>query len=134
MDSKKILSIDGKKLMPYQGLSHKLDNLLHSHEVNSFLQYEGKSILIYKIGLSNNPTFLIFRIMEIFKLIQLDDENQQDDIHEFFLWLKDIFLPFLEKIEQFMIDVRIQINNYLEERKVPTIEKILEVLSNHFSV
>ena len=40
MDSKKILSIDGKRLMPYQGLSHILDNLLHDSEsvvyVNSF--------------------------------------------------------------------------------------------------
>jgi hypothetical protein len=133
MDSKIISSIDGTRLMPYQGLSHKLDNLLHSHEVNSFLRYEGESILIYKKGLFDNPTFLVFRIVEIFKMIQLDDENQQDDIRKFFLWLKEIFLPFLAKIEQFMVDVRTQVNNYLEERKAPTIETMIEDLSKHFA-
>lgn len=134
MNSRIILSIDGKSTMTYQGLSHKLDNLLNLPEVNSFLKYEGDSILIYKFGLFNNPTFLVFRIVEIFKMIQLDDRDQQDDIRQFFLWLKNILLPFLAKIEQFMVDVRTQVNNYLEEREVPTIEKILEVLSNHFSV
>ena len=133
MDSKIISSIDGTRLMPYQGLSHKLDNLLHSHEVNSFLLYEGDLIFIYKFGLFNNPTNLVFRILEIFEMIQLDARDQQDDIREFFLWLKDIFLPFLAKIEQFMVDVRTQVNNYLEERKVPTIETMIEVLSKHFA-
>jgi len=62
MNFVKISNIDGKRLMPYQGLSHKLDNLLYSHEVKSFMQYEEKCILIYKMGLFNNPTFLVFRI------------------------------------------------------------------------
>jgi len=30
-----------------------------------------------------------------------------------------------------MGDVRTQVNNYLEERKVPTIEAMIEILSKH---
>lgn len=135
MDSKIIIfsNGDGKKMMPYQGLSHKLYLLLNSHEVKSFLLYEGDLIFIYKFGLFDNPTCLVFRILEIFKMIQWDARDQQDDIREFFLWLKNIFLPFLAKIKQFMVDVRTQVNNYLKERKVPTIERMIENLSKHFA-
>jgi hypothetical protein len=133
-DFRVIRSIHGDRFLEYQGIQHDLDNLLNSQEVVSILRYSGDLFFIYIKGLFDNPSFLVFRISTIFWKIHTDLPEQQKDILDFFFWLRDKFLPFLARAEQFMPDVRSQVNQYLEERQVPSIENILDILRKHFTM
>ena len=128
-----IWSIDGKRLMERQSLEHDLDNLCNSPEVFWFLKYEGVDPSMFKFGLFNNPSRVAPRICIIFKKIQIELPEQQADLLDFFIWLKDKFLPFLARAEQFVPDVRSQVDEYLRENKVPTIENMLNLFRKHFS-
>ena len=128
-----ILSINGQRMMVHQSLEHDLDNLCNSSEVFWFLQYEGIESSMFKFGLFNNPSRVAHRICIIFKKIQIELPEQQADLLNFFIWLKDMFMPFLARAEQFIPDVRSQVDEYLRENKVPTIENMMKILRKHFS-
>jgi hypothetical protein len=109
-----------------------MDNLLNSDEVRGgILQYDGDLVFIYKKGLFDNPSFLVFRIFTIFGKIRLDFPEHQQNIAEFFFWLKDMFLPFLARAEPFIPDISRQVDQYLQERNVPTIENLLNIYQGH---
>ena len=130
-EKKWIRSINGRKMMEYDGLAHRLDNL-NSIEVTGILSYKEDCIFIYRIGLYENPSFLLFRIYSIFSKIRLYDPEQQDDILNFFVWLKDMFMPFLARVERYIPDVRNQADMYMLERGIPTIENMLNLFQDHF--
>lgn len=128
-----ILSLDGTKMIEYQSLQHDMDNLLHSDDVWGILQYHGNLVFIYRRGLFDNPSFLGFRICTIFWKIRLDLPEQQEDILDFFFWLRDMFMPFLARAEKYIPDVRKQVDDYLADRNVPTVGNMLSLFRNHFS-
>jgi hypothetical protein len=118
--------------MEYDGLAHRLDNL-KSIEVTGILSYNKDCVFIYRIGLYENPSFLLFRIFSIFSMIRLYDPEQQDDILNFFVWLKDMFMPFLARVERYIPDVRNEADMYMLKRGIPTIENMLNLFQDHFS-
>jgi hypothetical protein len=120
-------------MMKYQSLQHDMDNLLHSDEVLGILQYHGNLVFIYRRGLFDNPSFLVFRICTIFWKIRLDLPDQQDDTLDFFFWLRDMFMPFLAQAEQYIPDVRQMVDDYMGDRNVPTVENMLSLFRTHFS-
>lgn len=133
-DFRVILSIHGDRFLKYQGLQHDLVNLLNSQEVVSILRYSGDFCFIYRKGLFDNPSFLLFRISSIYRKIHLDLPNQQKEILHFFFWLRDKFLPFLARVERFEPNIRSEVVQYLQERNVPPVENILDALWKHFTV
>lgn len=132
--SRVIPSIRGDCSLEYQGLQHDLDNLLNSQEVMSILEYSGDFSFIYRKGLFDNPSFLLFRISTIFWKIHTDLPEQQKDILNFFFWLRDMLLPFLDRVERFEPNIRSEVVQYLQERNVPPVENILDTLWKHFTV
>ena len=130
--AKLIWSIDGRRKMEYQSLAHDMDNLLHSIETVRILQYYGNEEVIYRRGLFDNPSLLAFRIYIIFRNVRIDLPEQQEDILNFLFWLLDRFLPFLTRAEQVIPDVRTQVDQYLQERNVPTVQILVQMFQNHF--
>lgn len=129
-----IRSIHGDRFLEYQGIQHDLDNLLNSQEVVSILRYSGDLFFRYIKGLFDNPSFLVFRISTIFLKVRQDLPEQQKDILDFFFWLRDMFLPFLARVERFVPNIRSEVVQYLQERNVPPVENILDTLWKHFTV
>jgi hypothetical protein len=127
-----IWSIDGRRRMVYQSLAHDMDNLLHSLEAQRIVQYDGNESFIYHFGLFGNFSFLAYRICHIFWKIRKDLPDQQEDILNFLFWLLDMFLPFLARAEQFIPNIRREVDEYLQERDVPTVENLVRMFQNHF--
>jgi hypothetical protein len=127
-----ILSRDGQRMMGYQSLAHHLDNLINSHEVQAIVQYNGNQGWMYKFGLFRNPSLLAYRICSIFFNIRKDLPEQQEDILNFLFWLEDLFVPFLTRAEQFIPNVRDEVDQYLQEQNVPTVQSLVQMLQKHF--
>ena len=88
----------------------------------------------YKTLLLDKPFDLRNTICNIFLQIHLDDLGQQREILDFFMWLKEKFMPFLARAEQFMLRVRYQLDSFLRERHAPHLQEMLSTLRNHFIV
>ena len=121
------------RLVPYDGFSHRVNNL-SSDVVALILQYKGREHDILRMGLFDNPSFLVPRIMSINAVMDLQAPDQQDDILEFFEWLNNMFKPFLAHVQGVIPDVYRQIDSYLIERRPGlTFEKIMDVLDEHIN-
>jgi len=77
---------------------------------------------------------LAYRIYSIFGKIRKDMPEQQDDILKFLVWLKDLFVPFLTRAEQFIPDIRRQVDEYLQEQNVPTVQDLVRIFQSHFKI
>ena len=130
---KKLFRLPDGRHVEYQGLGHFVSNL-QLREVAAICAFRGDIPWIFEKGLFDNPSLVVPRIADIYRLIRLDDPEQQPDIFEFLLWLVETCLPFLDHAEQHMPDVRHQIDSYLSQRRVPPLHEILCCLKNHFFV
>ena len=111
-----------------------MDNLINSLEVQGIMQYRDNQACFYSFGLFNNPSMLAYRIYSIFGKIRKDMPEQQDDILKFLVWLKDLFVPFLTRAEQFIPDIRRQVDEYLQEQNVPTVQDLVRIFQSHFKI
>ena len=120
---------------PPRSIEYFLDRLFKQPEVVSFMGYRGRDVNLVQIGLFRQPTLVVLKIEQIFRMVQLDDPDQQKSICDFFLWLKDIFQPFLAHIKQSMPAVREQVDIFLSKmgcsHKILT---ILNVLREHLTI
>jgi hypothetical protein len=123
---------DGR-YVEYQGLAHLVSNLLELHEVAAICAYRGNSPSLLRMGLFENPSFLVHRICTIYKCIRLHDPEQAEDIQKFFLWLLEHFLPFLTHSERFIADVRSQVDGNLLKSHVPPLIGVILQLRDHFN-
>ena len=72
-------------------------------------------------------------VVEAFKRIELGNVNIQFEICQFYCWLKDAFIQFLKRIEEVIRDIFVQVDDYFQRERIPTLEKIMKGLRNHFS-
>jgi hypothetical protein len=129
----KIRLPDGRDV-EYQGLEHLVSNLLKLYEVAAICAFRGNSPSLLRMGLFENPSFVVPRIADIFRLFRLDDPEQQRDIFDFLVWLVETFLPFLAHVEKHILHVRHQVDAYLATRQCPPLSEILCRLKSHFFV
>ena len=121
------------RYVKYQGLAHLVSNLLELHEVAAICAYRGNSPSLLRMGLFENPSFLVHRICSIYKCISLHDPEQAGDILKFFLWLLEHFLPFLTHSERFIADVRSQVDGNLLKSHIPPLVGVILQLRDHFN-
>lgn len=123
---------DGRKV-PYDGLEHQVSNLLNLREVTAICAWRDNSPSLLRMGLFQNPSFLVHRICRIYKCIRLHDQEQAGDILKFFLWLLEHFLQFLTHCENHIADVRSQVDGHLLEYDIPPLVRVISQLRDHFN-
>lgn len=76
---------------------------------------------------------LLGKVIETFRKIELDEVNNQEDIARFYCWLRDVFVPFLGRVELVIPDIFTQVNDFFQKGRTPTLEIMLKGLMLHFS-
>jgi len=132
--------------MPFYGRAYcsHMSRVFYGNSPNAsnicFLVTESDGLLccnqasFYRTLLLDKPFDLRNTICNIFLQIRLDDLGQQREIFDFFMWLKDKFMQFLARAEQFLPYVRYQLDSFLRERHAPHLQEMLFTLRNHFIV
>jgi hypothetical protein len=54
-------------------------------------------------------------------------------MREFYFWLRDVFIPFLKRLEGIVPTIFVQVDDFLKGLKLPVISQIIKKLRNHFS-
>ena len=60
--------------------------------------------------------------------------DMQESIADFFFWLRDVFMRSLDNVKAVMPDIFLRVNAHFANARIPTIEKILVSLKEHFCV
>jgi hypothetical protein len=54
-------------------------------------------------------------------------------MREFYFWLRDVFIPFLKRLEGIVPTIFVQVDDFFKGLKLPVISQIMKNLRNHFS-
>lgn len=81
-----------------------------------------------------SPPFLKY-VVDAFKRIKLDDNDGRNQflIREFYFWLRDVFIPFLQRVQGVIPNIFVQVNAFFKAVGLPVISQIIKKLRNHFS-
>jgi hypothetical protein len=127
------LFLDNESLACYiDNLNHNLmwKNLLHERDAGRLLS----------MGLFPQPNPSCYQedaflrcVVEAFKRIELGNVSIQFEVCQFYCWLRDDLIQFLKRIEEGIRDIFVRVNDYFQRERIPTLEKIMKDLRNHFS-
>lgn len=81
-----------------------------------------------------SPAYLKY-VVDAFRRIKLDehDGRMQFLTHKFYFWLRDVFIPFLQRVEGVIPDIFVQVDSFFKAVGLPVISQIIKKLRNHFS-
>jgi len=81
-----------------------------------------------------SPPFLQY-VVNAFRRIKLDDIDGRNQFltRQFYFWLRDVFIPFLQRVEGVIPDIFVQVDACFKEVGLPVISQIIKKLRNHFS-
>jgi hypothetical protein len=74
-------------------------------------------------------------VVNSFRRIKLDDIDGRNQFltRQFYFWLRDVFIPFLQRVEGVIPDIFVQVDACFKEVGLPVISQIIKKLRNHFS-
>ena len=74
-------------------------------------------------------------VVDAFSRIKLDDIDGRNQFltREFYFWLRDVFIPFLQRVEGVIPDIFVQVDAFFKAVGLPVISQIIKKLRNHFS-
>ena len=132
---------DYRVFFPYDCSSYWLDLLLNCPDSNVLCRANDAEIVrlndcgILHAGLfySSESVCLLGKVIETFRKIKLDEEHNQEDIARFYCWLRDVFVPFLGRVELVIPDIFTLVNDFFQKGRTPTLEIMLKGLMIHFS-
>jgi hypothetical protein len=90
-------------------------------------------ILLYVQDDYSEPYLTI--VVYAYKRIKLDDIDGRHQFLtlQFYFWLRDVFIPFLQRVEGVIPDIFVQVNAFFKAAGLPVISQIIKKLRNHFS-
>jgi hypothetical protein len=118
-------------------LEDYMDVLKHSPFFKSLLsrtptQQTGMVLLRQQPDFS--PPFLKY-VVDAFNRIKLYDNDGRNQFltREFYFWLRDDFIPFLQRVKGVIPDIFVQVDAFFKAVGLPVISQIIKKLRNHFS-
>ena len=118
-------------------LEDSMDFLLHHPDWKKFFsrpptQQTGRVLL------SQQPDFsepFLKHLVDAFNRIKLDDIDGRNQFltREFYFWLRDVFIPFLQRVKGVIPDIFVQVDAFFQAVGLPVISQIIKKLRNHFS-
>jgi hypothetical protein len=108
-------------------------NLLYRADYAEIVRLNDCGILHACLFYSFESVCLLGKVIETFRKIELDEVNNQEDIARFYCWLRDVFVPFLGRVELVIPDIFTQVNDFFQKGRAPTLEMMLKGLMIHFS-
>lgn len=115
----------------YDSFSHRVLNL-KLHEVIMIVTYRGRDRGLLRMGLFDNPSLLVPRVLSIFSIMNLENPSHQEYIFDFFTWLNNMFMPFLAHVQNVIPGVCQEVDLFLSQRRAGlTLEGILNLLNAH---
>lgn len=132
---------DSRVFFSFASLLYWLDLLLNCPDSNVLCHADDAEIVrlndcgILRAGLfySFERVCLLDKVIETFRKIKLDEANNQEDIARFYCWLRDVFVPFLGRVELVIPDIFTLVNDFFQKGRAPTLEIMLKGLMLHFS-
>lgn len=115
----------------------RIDHLLSSPEIKTAMigrcSIEEYKYLLFHSDFSKPG--ILDRIIKIYNISQIREEAyMQESIADFFFWLRDVFMRSLDNVKAVMPDIFLRVNAHFANARIPTIEKILVSLKEHFCV
>jgi hypothetical protein len=118
-------------------LEDSIDKLEYSPFFNSLLSrlpthQTGRVLLCLQPDFS--PPFLLY-VVDAFKRIKLEDIDGRNQFltRQFYFWLRDVFIPFLQRVEGVIPDIFVQVDAFFKAVGLPVISQIIKKLRNQFS-
>jgi len=118
-------------------LNDSLDFLEHHPYPKSFpnrLPTPQTGMALLRLQPDYSPPFLQ-HVVNAFRRVKLDDIDGRNQFltMQFFFWLKDVFIPFLQRVEGVIPHIFVQVDAFFKEVGLPVISQIIKKLRNHFS-
>jgi hypothetical protein len=81
-----------------------------------------------------SPPFLKY-LVDACHEIKLEDNDGRNQYltREFYVWLRDVFISFLQRVEGVIPDIFVQVDAFFKAVGLPVISQIIKKLRNHFS-
>jgi hypothetical protein len=91
-----------------------------------------------RVLLSQQPDFsepFLKHLVDAYRRIKLDDIDGRNQFltREFYFWLRDVFIPFLQRVKGVIPDIFVQVDAFFKAVGLPVISQIIKKLRNHFS-